>query len=152
MKKTQLRRTQWHRKPPQTHQDEPGQEIKLKARKGLKRRQKRSNLAILRDKAWDTFSLWIRDRDKRCVTCGSYSDLQAGHFWHNCLDFDEININAQCVQCNYYKSGNLAAYSAYLIYKYGVDEFNKLEVRHYLSMKGEYRTEEDYRKIIEKYQ
>lgn len=105
----------------------------------------------LHKKAWNTFSKWIRERDKICVTCGSRNDLQAGHFWHACLDFDEMNINGQCVQCNYYKSGNLAPYSIYLINKYGVDAFKDLEKRHYLALRGEYRTEQDYLDIIEKY-
>lgn len=116
-----------------------------------KTRKKRSKSAILRDKAWATFSLWIRTRDKKCVTCGSYDGLQAGHFWHGVLDFDEININAQCTQCNFYKSGNLAPYSAYLIHKYGVKEFEKLEIRHYMAMKGERRSEQEYEGIIAKY-
>lgn len=106
----------------------------------------------LHKKAWDTFSKWIRNRDKRCVTCGERNGLQAGHFWHNVLDFDEININAQCARCNHYLSGNLATYSAYLIQRYGVEDFKKLEIRHYMAMKGEYRTETDYDNLIEKYQ
>ena len=105
----------------------------------------------LHKKAWDTFSKWVRARDKRCVTCGARDTLQAGHFWHAVLDFDEMNINAQCAQCNHYKSGNLAPYSAYLIHKYGAEEFKKLEIRHYMAMKGEYRTESDYEKLIDKY-
>lgn len=105
----------------------------------------------LHRKAWDVFSKWIRNRDKQCVTCGTRVTLQAGHFWHACLDFDEININAQCSGCNHFKSGNLAVYSAYLINKYGVKAFKDLEMRHYRAMRGEYRTEADYLKLIEKY-
>ena len=102
-------------------------------------------------KAWKVFSKWIRERDKRCVTCGSYNDLQAGHFWHAVLDFDEMNINAQCKQCNHFKSGNLAPYATYLLNKYGLEKFNDLEKRHYLAMRGEYRSDKDYQKIIDKY-
>ena len=116
-----------------------------------KKRKKRSDKEILRDKAWATFSLWVRARDGRCVTCGVKENLQAGHFFHGLLDFDEININAQCSQCNKWKHGNLAVYSNYLIEKYGVDEFRALDGRHYLAMKGEYKEEQDYRDIIEKY-
>lgn len=106
----------------------------------------------LRRKAWDVFSKWIRERDKICVTCGSRNTvLNAGHFWHGVLDFDEININAQCTGCNNYKSGNLAPYSIYLINKYGIEEFQKLEARHWLAMRGEIYTDTQLRAIIEKY-
>ncbi len=104
-----------------------------------------------KDRAWDVFSKWIRERDKRCVTCGALEGLQAGHFWHNVLDFDEMNINAQCARCNHYLSGNLAVYASYLISKYGQKKFQDLEARHYLAMKAEKRSVEDYDVIIEKY-
>lgn len=113
--------------------------------------KKKSPQKTLHRKAWDTFSKWIRERDKRCVTCGSTNQLQAGHFWHAVLDFDEININAQCKQCNHFKSGNLAPYSAYLIAKYGIETFQDLEKRHYIAMRGEKRTDEEYKDLINKY-
>ena len=105
----------------------------------------------LKRKAWNVFSKWIRNRDKWCITCGSRNQLQAGHFWHGVLDFDEMNINCQCKSCNHFKSGNLAPYSVYLIRKYGQEAFEDLEKRHYLAMRGEYRTDKDYRAIIDKY-
>ena len=95
---------------------------------------KRKGKDTMHKKAWKVFSKWIRNRDKRCVTCGSTKQLQAGHFWHNVLDFDEININAQCVYCNHFLSGNLASYSAYLIRKYGKRAFGDLEKRHYIAI------------------
>ena len=103
-------------------------------------------------KAWSVFSKYIRARDKACVTCGSTKSLQAGHFWHGVLDFDEININAQCTGCNHYKSGNLAAYASYLIRKYGIDEYDALEKRHYKAMAGEKYSVSDYEEIQETYQ
>lgn len=109
------------------------------------------NIKTLKRKAWDTFSKWVRERDKRCVTCGSYNQLQAGHFWHNVLDFDEMNINAQCKHCNHFWSGNLAPYSMYLLNKYGEKAVKDLEIRHYMALKGERRSIEDYEAIIEKY-
>ncbi len=115
------------------------------------KKKKRPKLAVLHDKAWAVFSKWVRARDGRCITCGSYDTLQAGHFWHNCLDFDEMNINAQCSACNHYRSGNLALYAAYLLHKYGPEEFNKLEIRHYLSLKGDKKSEQDYLGLIAKY-
>ncbi len=105
----------------------------------------------LKRKAWDIFSKWIRNRDKRCVTCGSMNMLQAGHFWHGCLDFDEMNINAQCNKCNTYLSGNLAPYSVYLINKHGIEAFKDLEKRHYLALRGERYSDQELQEIIDKY-
>ena len=106
----------------------------------------------LKKKAWGVFAEWIKKRDNYfCITCGSQNDLQAGHFWHAVLDFDEMNINTQCKKCNHFLSGNLAPYSAYLLAKYGEQAFKDLEKRHYIALGGEYRTAEDYQKIIDKY-
>ena len=130
MRRTQLRRKPW------------------KATRKAKRPPRRIDL---HRKTWDTFSRWIRNRDKICITCGSRGNLNAGHFWHGVLDFDEMNINAQCTKCNNYMSGNLAPYSVYLIRKHGQKAFEDLEKRHYLALRGEYRTEQDYINLIEKY-
>ena len=113
-------------------------------------RKKRSQREILKDKAWKVFALWIRERDKRCVTCNGLAE-QAGHFFHNILDFDEENINGQCVRCNHWLSGNLAVYSTYLLNKLGEKGFKDLDLRHTLAMRGEKKDEEYYVKIIEKY-
>lgn len=117
-----------------------------------RKRKVRSQKEILRDRAWATFSLWIRNRDKKCVTCGSEANGQAGHRWHARLDFDEININRQCSHCNKWKQGNLGKYDDYLITKYGIEEWNALYQRKNMDSAGEYRTEQDYLDIIDKYQ
>ena len=122
---------------------------KLKLKR--KKRKQRSPDAIWHDKAWTVFSRWIRNRDKKCVTCPTGLAENAGHFWHNVLDFDEININGQCVRCNKWLSGNLAAYSTYLIKKHGLKKFNELDIRHTKAIGGEVRTIEDYKAIIDKY-
>lgn len=62
-----------------------------------------------------------------------------------------MNVNGTCQSCNRFKGGNLAPYSIYLINKHGVEAFKDLEKRHYLALRGEYRTEQDYLDIIEKY-
>ena len=115
-----------------------------------KKRKVRSPREILRDKAWATFRLWIRARDKRCVTCGSVNNLQAGHRWHGKLDFDEININAQCSGCNKWRQGNLSKYDDYLIARYGMLAWQELYARKNKAI-AEYRTEKDYQDLIEKY-
>lgn len=124
----------------------------LKRKTGLaKKRKKRSAKEILRDKAWATFSKWIRNRDGKCVTCEEGQAENAGHFWHGVLDFDEININGQCVRCNKWLSGNLAIYSTYLLSNYGKEVFQDLEFRKNRAKAGEYRIEQDYQHIIDKY-
>lgn len=115
-----------------------------------KKSKKRSPEQIARDKAWTVFSKWIRERDKKCVTCNGNAE-NAGHFWHNCLDFDEENINGQCVRCNMWLSGNLAQYSIYLLNKLGEEKFKALEKRHWESMKGDKKDLQYYLDIIEKY-
>lgn len=127
-----------------------GQKATQGVPKLAKKRKKRSPREILRDKAWATFSLWIRNRDKKCVTCGSEKNGQAGHRWHGKLDFDEININRQCSYCNKWRQGNLSKYDDYLISKYGIEEWNKLYDRKNKAT-AEYRTDADYQAIIEKY-
>jgi hypothetical protein len=126
--------------------------FKRKITKPLAKVSTKSPRCNLKRKAWDLFSKWIRERDgDRCITCGSRNQLCAGHFWHGVLDFDEMNINCQCKQCNTFKSGNLAPYSVYLIRKYGPKAFEDLEKRHYIALRGEFRSDSDYLSLIEKY-
>ncbi len=77
------------------------------------------------------FSLWIRLKaaDYRgyvtCVTCGKvdyYKDVDAGHYasrTHMNTRFDEQNVHPQCKRCNMHLNGNMAAYAAFMIAKYG---------------------------------
>lgn len=72
-----------------------------------KKNKKRSQKQILHDKLWNIFSIYIRRRDGGvCFTCNerkwdeelgewTIKGMQAGHFYHNVLDFDEMNINCQ---------------------------------------------------------
>lgn len=116
----------------------------------LKIIMKKKSKDTLKKKAWKVFSAYIRKRDPRCVCCGAET-TQAGHFYHNVLDFDEENVNGQCVRCNHYLSGNLAVYSVYLLKKLGKKKFEALNTRHYMALKGEIRSDEEYLDIIEKY-
>jgi hypothetical protein len=97
-----------------------------------------------RDRAWKAMSQYVLARDKKCVTCPSGKAENAGHYWHNVLDFDEENINAQCFRCNHFLSGNLAPYGSYLLKKLGVKRFKALDIRHTQAIKGEKRTIEEY--------
>lgn len=115
----------------------------------------RSKRERLKDKAWKTFSIWIRNRDPYCVTHlvmdKKIPSENAGHYWHNVLDFDEDNINGQCVNCNKYNSGRLAEYSVYLLKKLGKKRYDALEIRHHRDMQSHKYDEQYYQNIIDKY-
>lgn len=125
------------------------------------KKPKRSNKTkIAREKAWKAFSEYIRRRDKGvCITCGTsvwdsemgennWKAMNAGHFRHGKFDFDEMNINCQCVRCNKWLSGNLSKYRRYLQNKYGIDAVNDLEDRDEISDK---RTAEEWLALAEEY-
>lgn len=85
----------------------------------------------LKKKAWTLFAKYIRERDSNiCITCGrSKSDgyvMNAGHFIHNRLDFDEKNIHCQCFVCNKIKKGNMKIFCIRMVEWYGLDYVKKL--------------------------
>ena len=83
------------------------------------KRKKLIKLNKLKKKAEAVFHKFIVLRDKnKCFTCGNNGN-QAGHFRHGKLDFDEINLNCQCVACNHFKSGELGIYAIMLDKVYG---------------------------------
>ena len=85
----------------------------------------------LKQKLWTLFSRYIRQRDKgKCFSCGNirhWEQQQAGHFRHGTWDFDERNINCQCVRCNKWLHGNLGTYAVRLIEKYGMEVIREIE-------------------------
>ena len=115
----------------------------------------RSKLDRLKDNAWKTFSQYIRLRDPLCVTHlvmgKKYKSENAGHFWHAVLDFDEDNVNGQCVNCNKWNDGKLAEYSTYLLKKLGKKGFDALDIRHSRALSEPKHYEEYYEEIIKKY-
>lgn len=90
----------------------------------------------LHKKAWGLMSQWVRRKDANldgfveCYTCNEikhYKEMNAGHFHHDRLDFDERNIKPQCVTCNKYYSGRLNIYATNLLQEYGSKWFMKLD-------------------------
>lgn len=102
---------------------------KTKKGKRVKKRQK-SKVDILKAKLWKVFSWYVRSKSNGiCFTCGRWHDpreLDAGHYIHGRLDYDEININAQCTYCNRFLHGNLGVYGEKLIEKYGLERIQEL--------------------------
>lgn len=116
---------------------------------------KQHTVKSAKDRAWRYFSAYIRKRDPYCVThliLGQrYETQNAGHFWHGVLDFDEENVNGQCINCNKFNSGRLAEYSIYLLQKLGKKKFDALDIRHTKALSGEKRSIDELLAIGDKY-
>lgn len=111
------------------------------------KRKKLRPLPKLKKLAEKYFHKYICLRDKNvCFTCDKHGN-QAGHFRHNRLDFDEINLNCQCTYCNMYLSGNLGIYAVRLIKKYGQDTIDDLIARSYKPHKYTREELEEYLRI-----
>lgn len=114
-------------------------ELKLKKKKERKESSKKfqeSLRKMLHKKAWKLQSEWIRRKDAdldgnvECYTCYAvkhYSEMNAGHFKHDRLDFDDDNLKPQCVQCNLHNSGRLDVYATRLIEENGLEWVKNLE-------------------------
>lgn len=91
--------------------------------------------AKLTQKLQRVFNEFIRLRDKNesCISCGSWNELQAGHYFsaghYSWLRFNETNVNHQCLRCNYFLSGNQAQYRIGLLRKYGKETVEQLELK-----------------------
>lgn len=101
-----------------------------------KSKRKPLTLSKWKKKVWIVFSKFIRNRDNwTCFTCGKREEsgqMHAGHFiprTHSNTLFDEMNVHAQCSQCNMFNQGQPHIYAQKLIAKYGLDEFQKLVER-----------------------
>jgi hypothetical protein len=80
-------------------------------------------------KAWKYFAAYIRQRDPWCYTCRHRITTEAGHFLHNRLDFDELNVHGQCDICNRHLHGNPDAYEMRLIAEFGEQSVDLLRYR-----------------------
>lgn len=125
---------------------------------------KKTKRALAKDKAWKSFSKYIRARDcirftghideGMCVTCWRrypFKELQAGHFVDgrgNAVLFDERVVYTQCYGCNIGKKGNYVEYFVFMEKEWGrekIDEFRALKAEtvpykefHFLEIKEKY--------------
>jgi len=95
----------------------------------------------LKKKAKEVFHAYIRERDSKghyfeCIACGMLKDksqMQAGHFYpagqYKSIEFDPVNVNGECIQCNYYSGDHLIGYRKRLIDKWGQEELARLEMK-----------------------
>lgn len=73
---------------------------------------------------------YVRERDKRCIVCGSTVGLQCGHYirrgvWRWRWDLE--NCNAQCPTCNSRHEEDPEPYRRAMVAKYGLDTVEGLE-------------------------
>jgi hypothetical protein len=86
------------------------------------------------DKVQKVFNKFIclRDQNEGCISCGSFKDPQAGHYFpvktHSALRFNEVNTNRQCSYCNCWQHGNQVNYRFGLLKKVGEDKVKLLEM------------------------
>jgi len=103
-----------------------------------------SNFTKARQSLKVDFNKYIRLRDTKgqscqCISCRkrvSYGtqDCQAGHYYsgisiYRAVEFNEVNVNVQCFQCNYPKEGNKENYRVGLLKKYGKKVVEKLDLQ-----------------------
>ena len=73
----------------------------------------------------------LRDRADGCISCDKGAAEQGGHYVpqgsSSFLRYNLDNINGQCHQCNYFKSGNVMEYRIRLVKKIGEDKVRWLE-------------------------
>ena len=131
-----------------------------KSKKIRPKRKKLPSISSLEKKADAVFSQYIRLREAdeggtvACVTCQKllhWKDAHCGHFvkrQHRSVRFDEKNCNVQCLRCNFFLSGNDAAYAVFIIDRYGRETYDELMAARNKEFKR-YRT--DYLELIETY-
>ena len=101
--------------------------------------KKKPTLKRLKKDAWKLMSEYIRRRWAgrngliNCFTCGKrghWKTMQAGHFRHgHHMDYEFLNLQAQCPQCNKWRSGRLDVYATRLVEKYGHEILEELEYK-----------------------
>ena len=73
----------------------------------------------------------LRDDGRPCISCGSYSKLQAGHFFavggYDGLRFNEDNVHGECSRCNCWDESHLITYADNLKIKIGEMDYNDLK-------------------------
>jgi hypothetical protein len=93
----------------------------------------------------------VRQRDRKCVTCGSRRNLQCSHFYSRrylIIRFDLRNCNAMCGRCNKRHNYDPFPYLNFMQEHYGPDVVAEL---HALRMSLQKVTDDELRGLLEKY-
>lgn len=98
--------------------------------KELRRKFSKSERTLLEKELDRLCSLYVRKRDKRCVTCGSRENLTCSHFVKRAfqiLRYDiEFNCHTQCDVCNEVHNSNEQPYEDYIVKIFGEETPRKL--------------------------
>lgn len=89
----------------------------------------RKKAVLAADKA---FSLMIRNRDRRCVVCGSTERLTCGHLFsraHYSTRWDPENAFCQCAPCNFRHEFDPGPLTLYYLSLYGAAKYSALHAR-----------------------
>lgn len=123
----------------------------------VKSNTKKKNIKIRLDTIFSKF-IRLRDTDEnmygKCCTCSKYikyDEGDAGHFINRrfmSTRWREDNVFLQCRKCNRFEEGNGAAYSMFIIKKFGIKRLEYLD-----ALKNEHTkfTESDMLLLIEDY-
>lgn len=77
----------------------------------------------------------LRDKDLPCISCGCTTAAQwhGGHLFkaelYPNVELEEINVNKQCGQCNYFLDGNELNYVQGFVKKYGDQALKDLRLK-----------------------
>jgi hypothetical protein len=86
------------------------------------------------------FSHWVLKRDAnenrmgKCITCGKYAHLEAGHFiprQHTSLRYEPMNVHGQCSYCNRWLHGAQADYYLAVVKMYGEEKVQLMMHKRY---------------------
>jgi hypothetical protein len=137
------------------------------SKEGQEKMSKKSQKTKTKEKAWKTFSQYIRRRDAdhegftHCVTCNKrdhWKKLQAGHYVDgrgNAVLFREDLVHPQCFKCNSKRpgceAGNKIKYTIFMKQKYSLtdEEINDLDNLKFVKKPMK---EHDYQEVLEIYE
>lgn len=85
-----------------------------------------------RDRQGDTFFCMGSSQWKKIKVENGHSNYHAGHFYpsgeYPMLRFDEVNVNGESLQANYFRGDHLIHYQENIIKKWGRSEFNRIQM------------------------
>ena len=97
------------------------------------------------------FSLYIRERDGHCVTCGSKERLQCGHLFTRAAystRWNSMNAYCQCSSCNMRHEYDPGPLTIYFLAHYGQAAYEALHRKHKTPVKY---SDGELLALIEKY-
>lgn len=96
-------------------------------------KKRKKTISQLKKELDKLVSTYVRSNGNgSCYTCGlkrPKMELQCGHFisrQYNATRYDLDNLRPQCVNCNVWRRGNIAFFSANLLEELGKDRFDFL--------------------------